>query len=917
MVAIVPVAVAADSGGVLPWTQWALGVATAGILVLAIPAWIAARQVRSIRANLVAISIAFVAILAALQTLPLPPALLGASAPASAEVYEVAAQTIGLAPGSDQAILADKYHPLSIATWLTTQSASLMVILAAFSFATVPLFVTRSRITLLLIAISITGACQAALGIYQVAFDPNATVWGIESYLGGVPFGSFVCRNNAAVMLNIGLGAGLGLIAWRMAAITGTSINGDRFPVTEWLDVVFDRVAVIGVVCSLLCVAGLLLGGSRGGLVGGIAGLLLAFGLVPSLHSGRGLLPTLLAVGLMAAILLIKFDLPARSFERLQGTTVSLLTDDGLRDGRLDHWKDGFRAAMAQPIFGWGLGTYRYAYLPYQQSSAGVWFVNADNLWLEWFVETGVVGLCILCVPLAFFVHSLRRLNESPDPIDHGLATAGWFSLGSIGLSQFFDFGLLIPANSLLATLIASAVIGRSACIGSLANSWTTQRPPEAARRVTASPVIKSLTVFRDSSVPAIGFGLVLAIMLTQAIKALDSHARGDHWSRLAKHLPRGAQLNRDVAERIRNSLASHVAANPDDAHATIELTRLAVDLARFDAAKMASKDSSSADWLKNYQSLAPSVLRSIWYSQATAQPGGDSVALIGIVDRQNAEPQSSSLLPYRAKSIADTVVASESNAAEVPAMSVEDQRLAYGTALHETRKLAVRALLACPLSDEAQSELIGLDFAGGNSKQSEELIKSMIKLRCRHGEALMYAGRLAAQAKLWQLAASAWTQAMAIQPALTPLVLVGFPADSPISLASILPNDVRVLSIAAQQELSKNKPNIEILTRAGALLERSQPFERADQIQQLRLMARIHQVRNQPKLAADSLSKAIALSPGDLEIRYQCVIALRESGNINEARQQARAGRKIAPNDPRFEQLMTAMSRVTENANE
>jgi len=253
-------------------------------------------------------------------------------------------------------------------------------------------------------------------------------------------------------------------------------------------------------------------------------------------------------------------------------------------------------------------------------------------------------------------------------------------------------------------------------------------------------------------------------------------------------------------------------------------------------------------------------------------------------------------------------------------AMSATDvaaQRLAYGSALHEARSLAIRALLASPLSDEAHTAIIGLDFAGGSSEQSETLIESFVILRSQHGPSLVSAGRLAAQACLWKLASSAWTQAMAMEPTLTSSVIANFPADSPVSLASILPTNVKVLSIAAQQELAKNKPDIAVLTRASDLLERSQPTERGDQLQQLRLIARIYAKRGQRKLAAESLGKAILISPGDLELRYQYAMSLRESGNISEAREQARAGRRIAPNDPRFDQLLTAMGRMIDGPNE
>ncbi len=917
LVATVPALVAADSGGVLPWTQWALGGASGGILLLTIPTCLSTNRVKSVRAGLVAVALFLVAMLGALQTLHLPKALLAIVAPASAEIYENISNTISMVSHADLTDRINENPSLSIATWLTRQSVSLMVVFAVFAFTASQLFVTRSRITLLLACIAITGAMQAGLGIYQVVFDPTTTVWGIKSFLGGVPFGTFVCRNNAAVILNLGLASSLGLIAWRMAAITGASISGDEFPVTEWLDVAFDRIAMIGIVCSLFCLAGLLACGSRGGLVGAVAGLLLAFGLVQSLHRGTGFVPLLLAIALMAAILLINFDIPTRTIERLQGTPDVLFTDEGIRDGRIEHWKDGFRTAMAQPVFGWGVGTYRYAYLPHQKSSSGVWFVNADNLWLEWLVEMGVVGIIVLCVSLAFVIHSLHRLNASPDPIDHGLASAGWFALGALGVSQIFDFGLRIPANSLVTTVLASAVVSRSTFIGSFSDVSSDRDPSFDETRIASNQDFKSTSKFRNAHAVPVWFGLVVGLMLIPAIGSLDSHARGDYLSRLARHLPRSGQFNREVAEVIQGSLVSYVASHPDDSHAIIELTRLSVDLARFDAAKVAANDSQSADWLANYQALSPSTLRSMWFTQTAAKAIDDNkIGVHETIVRNHLDHEISTLLPYRVKEVAVGNSPTHVQPSAVP-MSLEDQRLTYGTALHDARTLAILAILACPLSDEAHAEVIGLDFAGGSAEQTEILVNALINLRCKHGGSLLFAGRLAAQAKLWKLAASAWVQSMRVQPSLTLSVIGSYPADCPISLASILPNDVEVLAIAAQQELLKNKPEIAILTRAVELLEQSQASDRTDQLKQLGLLARIYVKRGQLNRANETLAKAILLAPGDLDTRYQYVLTLRESGNISEARQQARAGRQIAPSDSRFEQLLTSMSRVIEGTDE
>ncbi len=885
---------AADSGGVLPWTQWGAGVAAAVGLALTLPALLTRGRVSSLAAFYVPICLLAGVALAALQSVPLPLSGLATIASESAATYQIAVNNLQLIPG-DVAELsaAGQRFPISIAPWLTRHSAAWLTVLAVFGVASSQLFVTRSRITVLLVCLALGGAVQAGFGIYQTLADPLATVWGIKSYFGGTPFGSYVTRSSAAVILNLGLAASLGMIAWRLAAITGASLVGDQFPFSELLDVVFDRIAMIGICCGLMSVAGLLACGSRGGLVGSIAGLLLAFGLVQTLHRGKGLVPTLLAVGLMAAVLLIKLELPAKSINRLQETPDVLFTEDGIQDGRLEHWQDGWQTALAQPLVGWGIGTYRFAYMPFQRFSSGAWFVNADNLWLEWFVETGAIGVALLLVALVLLIRSLYALNASPDPIDHGLATAGWFALGSLAVSQFFDFGLRIPANSIAATMIAAAVVGRHSVIG----YFTPESDFPSERTTDPLPRSRRTRLFAQilaSRIPTSTLVAVSVMALVPALWFLDVEARADHLRRLAHHLPRGSQFNADVANKLKESLTVHVNRHPADYAARLELSSLYLDAARYQAAIDASSNPATPDWQSNYRMLAPKFLRVLWYQV----PQGAVVSPLFPISQSSSESSVPFFFP-------DAATQSTKD-------DLQRQRTEFGVGLHEARQQACRALLNCPLSDQVHSAIVGLDFAGGSQDQSKQLISELMILRSRHAASLVFAGRLAYDAKLWELAAQSWKSAMRLQSSVTTEVLNSIDKDAPFAISSILPESPQVIAIAARQELAKQSPNRALLTGIAELLKRDLPTDRSERVNRLRLIAQIHSKREQPDLAAELLSEAVSLIPNDLDLRYQYIVALRNAGNLNEARQQARAGQKIAPKDARFEQLLSAMSVIS-----
>ena len=919
LIAVSPAIVGADTGGILPWTRWAIAIGAMVALLLALPG-ILANPNASFRALSVPLCLFAFALIGLVQLLALPESIGKSLAPGSYQIYEDTANSISLSSQIDLTTI-EVTPSISISRWFTQDATAFMVIVSLIALISTQVFQTRPRITLLLTCLALTGAVHAGLGIYQVTADPKANVWGIVNIYGGQPFGAFFNRNNASVILNLGLASGVGLIAWRMAAITGATLSASEtgFATSEWLDVLFDRVAMIGVLSSLCAVAGLLACGSRGGIAGGIAGLVLAFGIVQTLHQGRGILPTLLAVAVIAGILLVQFEVPTRSIDRITEAKEAISSDEGLQEGRWGHWQDGLRTAFVQPVLGWGLGAYRYAYLPYQQTSGEGWFANADNLWLEWLVETGVVGCLLLFAVLVVIVRSLNLLNTSADPIDHGLATAGWFAFGSMAVSQAFDFGCRIPANAIMLAILSSAIVGRAASIG-----YLVQKPRQsgAAANVSKSPFWKShsASVFRQVAAP-VSLVVVISIAWWPAMNALEQNAHSDQLLRRARLLPSLPQFDELGTVDVVKAMQREYERSHDDFRLLVNQSRLTVDIARYDAARKAVASQPNAKpeaWLANYQALAPSVLRALWYSRAspnnspvadasvqptsqgqdamTSQVGATSIAVSTTTLARSTMPP---LLPFQPTDMGD---------ADDDSIRVAKERQSFGAELHRARTLALHALAINPNADEIVRDVIRLDFAGGAPVQSHKLISRYITLRSRNSDSLLIAGRLAAQAEFWDLAASAWTSAMDLDPSTTARVHQELSNSSPLALFDIFPNDARVLAIAADRELGKAKPNTQLLVRAAQVIQRSLSSDSTERLKQMKLLARIHLKRGQQNLAAETLGKVIPLAPGDCEIRYLYSSALRSIGKLTEARQQARIGRQLAPADPRFEQILAAM---------
>jgi O-antigen ligase len=119
------------------------------------------------------------------------------------------------------------------------------------------------------------------------------------------------------------------------------------------------------------------------------------------------------------------------------------------------------------PIAGSGLGTFRDAFPLVQPATLdGTWW-HAHSGPLELLATTGLAGLGLVAAGLAALVLRLvvvlRRGRRSEDRAS-GLAVLG--ALAAVGVHEWFDFGLTMPANALTLAVLAGA-----ACSARLASA--------------------------------------------------------------------------------------------------------------------------------------------------------------------------------------------------------------------------------------------------------------------------------------------------------------------------------------------------------------------------------------------------------------------------------------------------------------
>ncbi|MEX2576778.1 MAG: O-antigen ligase family protein [Halofilum sp. (in: g-proteobacteria)] len=262
-----------------------------------------------------------------------------------------------------------------------------------------------------------------------------ATAMLAQALAGFEPDAMFLNRNSAAAFVNL---------LWPMAAV-------------GWL----CSARPTGYRLLLLAGAGLMilavsLTGSRGALVGSVAGLaMLAGAAIFVTRRWREPLILVLLGGAMIA-------LPNVLTEGTAASGISSLSDPGSAGAsRFLIWEAAWTMVLEHPWLGWGPGVFFMAYPAFRlpaEGSAG-FFVHND--YLQFWLERGLPGfVLVLALGLAIcwlFGRYLRntRSNETTHATD-GTAIAIFSALSTLGVHSFFSYSLqLMPFLAVLGILIA------------------------------------------------------------------------------------------------------------------------------------------------------------------------------------------------------------------------------------------------------------------------------------------------------------------------------------------------------------------------------------------------------------------------------------------------------------------------------
>ena len=462
-----------------------------------------------------------------------------------------------------------------------------LLLATGFFVAAVGLLRDRRSITWMLMAISAVGICLSGFGIVQ-KLSFNGKIYGVYELLyGGDPFGPFVNGNNASGFLLVTFAAILFFVAnqlfsWGRRNRQEVKSGQTMLKSPDWIgesspqkSIFAGLIEIVSIIepkhlyfLSLIAVivAGICVTLSRSGMVAMLVMSLFVFSLIARTNWKSSLALALLIM-LAGTALVVYLD---RSTE-VTNEIESLSDIAAASEMRLLQWNDALPFAMENYLWGVGNGTYRYVSPSFQSFFYPRVFVHAESIYVETFVEMGIVGLILIAVTLLLLAHSSILLIKRDSDFDRSLGIVGLGALAGQATIAIMDFGLYQAPNSIVMATLMGIVAGRAA------------RPPEfrSVRQPPSSIPNSSLGKF---SLPLqFGVGAVMcacmvwAVYESYGIESQRLAARKiTYFDRMNRRSDATGLINLEVS-KIESLLGRARDIRPDDADVLIQLGELKV----------------------------------------------------------------------------------------------------------------------------------------------------------------------------------------------------------------------------------------------------------------------------------------------------------------------------------------------------
>lgn len=433
-------------GGVYPWAALPIVIGAALFAFVTPPRFGGSVALRLLDAALLVLLAA-----AAFQLVPLPARLGAALSPRAAAFDAVYRVDASLAVSGPRAARALSLSPASTAYAAVVLAGVLLIFWSArTAFATGG---TR-RVAR---AVSWLGLLVSLLAIVQRVASPGRIYgWWQPLEPGAQPFGPIVNRNHFATWMLLALPLTIGYLAAHVQS------HRPRRPTPKGLILLvhsIDARALWLAVGGSLMLLALVLSTSRA------AVLSLLVAAVSGLWMGRRRADprrvwALAGYAVVAAAVLIAWA----NFGALVVRLEQLVT--GNPGARLLIWRDTVAIARDFWLTGAGLGSYQTAMVVYQTGMREYFFNHAHSQYLQLAAEGGL----LLCVPaalagLAFAGAAGERLRHDTSPI-WNVRVGALAGLVAVAVQSVWETGLSLPANGVLAAVVAAMALHRAAPTG-------------------------------------------------------------------------------------------------------------------------------------------------------------------------------------------------------------------------------------------------------------------------------------------------------------------------------------------------------------------------------------------------------------------------------------------------------------------
>lgn len=357
-------------------------------------------------------------------------------------------QTIPLgrsaAGGLENSISADPFETYHFALKLAALSL-LGALLLRFT-------TSRARLHALVLTVIGVGAASAIFGILRQSMQHGEMGFVLPALPPGVGYAQIISRNQFAFMMEMALGAALGMVFRR----------GGRF-----------EASLFHLSLALPVGAALILANSRGGILTMMCQFLLLALLVvpmPATREDEGPLKARPArrrrvlVSLAARVILVASLLVLAAVavvhvggERVVSNLSTVSEELGPGDAatrwntrRVDIWRATVEMIKDHPLLGVGFGGYWTAITEYHDASGAYTPQQAHNDYLEILASGGVIG-CAIFLWLAIVVfRRVRKVLRHGDSFRRAACLGALVGLFGVAVHSLFDFGLHLTINSAL-----------------------------------------------------------------------------------------------------------------------------------------------------------------------------------------------------------------------------------------------------------------------------------------------------------------------------------------------------------------------------------------------------------------------------------------------------------------------------------